>query len=75
MANKNKHWKIHVKGEPTADEIHRAVGASGGLITRIHRERGETHVYYTGEEGGKEGHGLQGGGPPTEVGEDEVTKF
>lgn len=70
----SKHYKIHVKGEPTADEIHRAVGAGGGLITRIHRERGETLVYYTGGEG-KETRGLQGAGAPTEVSADEVTKF
>ncbi|HEU4562210.1 MAG TPA: hypothetical protein VFS20_30555 [Longimicrobium sp.] len=74
MASKHKHWKIHVKGEPTADEIHRAIGAGGGLVTRIHREGGETRVYYTGEEGGK-GHNLPGAAAPSEVGEDEVTKF
>jgi hypothetical protein len=69
-----KHYKIQVKGEPAIDEIHRAVGAGGGLVTRIHRERGETHVYYTGGDG-KETRGLQGAGAPTEVRAGEVTKF
>jgi hypothetical protein len=71
----SKHWKVQVKGEPGVDEIHRAVGSSEGLVTRIHREKGETHVYFTGEHGLKEGHGLAGGGAASEVKPEEVTRF
>jgi hypothetical protein len=71
----SKHWKVHVKGEPSLDEIHRAVGASEGLVTRIHREKGETQVYFTGEHGLKDGHGLPGGGAASEIKADEVTRF
>ncbi|HET6762996.1 MAG TPA: hypothetical protein VFH27_04970 [Longimicrobiaceae bacterium] len=71
----SKHWKVQVKGDPTADEIHRAVGANGGLVTRVHREKGETHVYFTGEEGLKEGHGLHGAGAASEVKAGDVTRF
>jgi hypothetical protein len=71
----SKHWKIHVKGEPSLDEIHREVGGHGGLITRIHREKGETQVYFTGEDGDKAGNGLKGGSAAQEVHADEVTRF
>jgi hypothetical protein len=71
----SKHWKIQVKGEPSVDEIHREVGSHGGLITRIHREKGETHVYFTGDDGAKAGGGLRGGSAATEVSEKDVTKF
>lgn len=71
-----RHWKIHVKGDPTADEIHRAVGGGGGLITRIHRDRGETHVYFTADEPGKDLHAaLRGAEAAREVKADEVTRF
>ncbi|MFL5385267.1 MAG: hypothetical protein ACJ8GN_22340 [Longimicrobiaceae bacterium] len=69
-----RYWRLKLKGEPSADDIHRGVGKGGGVVLRVHREKGETHVYYSGEEGG-EGHGLAGGGRPESVKLDDVTKF
>ncbi len=43
-----KHWQIAVKGTPGTDEIERCVGAGGGLVTRVHTERGRTDVYMAG---------------------------
>ncbi|HKP74515.1 MAG TPA: hypothetical protein VJT67_03185 [Longimicrobiaceae bacterium] len=68
-----KYWRVKVKGEPSVDDIHRAVGQSGGQVLRIHHEKGETHVYYAGE-GGAEAHGLEGGGRATSVKLADVSK-
>jgi len=69
-----KYWRLRVKGEPTADEIHQGVGRSGGQVLRVHREKGETHVYFAGDDG-SESHGLAGGGRPESVKLDDVTTF
>jgi hypothetical protein len=71
-----KHYKTSFKGEKSLDEIQSAVGRGGGLLTRVHMDRGETHVYYASD---AEGHGKHlgdlGAGPPSEVRESEVSKL
>ena len=73
-----KHYKASFKGEKTLDQIQQAVGRGGGLVTRVHTEGGQTHVYYSAEKG-VEGHGKHlgdlGAGAPSEVSESEVTKI
>ena len=69
-----KYWRLKVKGDPSADEIHRGVGKGGGLVLRVHREKGETHVYYAGEDA-QESHGLAGAGRPESVKLDDVSKI
>jgi hypothetical protein len=71
-----KHYKASFKGDKPADEIQNAVGRGGGLVTRIHSEKGETHVYFTGGEGhAKNLKALGVSGEPTEVSEDAVRKI
>lgn len=71
-----KHYKASFKGTKSVDEIHQAVGRGGGLVTRVHSDKGETHVYYASE--GQEGHGKHlrdlGAGDPSEVKESDVTR-
>ena len=70
-----KHYKASFKGEKPIDQIHAAVGRDGGLVTRVHVEKGETHVYFAGGEG--QGKHLREalGAEASEVGEDEVKKI
>jgi hypothetical protein len=71
-----KHYKASFKGNKSIDEIQNAVGRGGGLITRVHSEKGETHVYFTGGEGhGKNLGALGVSGEPREISEDEVHKI
>ena len=70
-----KHYKASFKGNKSPEEIERAVGQGGGLITRIDVGKGETHVWFSGGEGhGKNLQALGVSGDPSEVGEDEVKK-
>lgn len=69
-----RYYRLKLQGEPSADEIHRSVGKHGGLVMRVHREKGETHVYYAGGAGND----PAGGRPPegaSEVSLDDVTKL
>jgi hypothetical protein len=70
-----KHYKASFKGDKPLDQIQSAVGREGGLILRVHQDRGETHVYYASE---KEAHGKHlgelGAGPPSEVSEADVLR-
>lgn len=71
-----KHYKASFKGDKSADEIERAVGRGGGLVTRIDTAKGETHVYFSGGEGhGKNLGALGVSGEPAEVREDEAGKM
>jgi hypothetical protein len=70
-----KYYRLKLQGEPSADEIHRNVGKHGGLVMRVHREKGETHVYYAGAEGGDPGAAGKGAEGASEVSLDEVTKL
>jgi hypothetical protein len=71
-----KHYKGSFKGSHSAEDIERAVGRGGGLITRIDVGKGETHVWFSGGEGhGKNLQGLGASGEPGEVGEDDARKF
>ena len=69
-----RYYRLKMQGDPSAEEIHRHVGRSGGLVMRVHRERGETHVYYAGGEGNDPAGAkpLEGA---SEVRIDEVTKL
>lgn len=70
-----KHYKASVKGNRSPEEIERAVGQGGGLVTRIDVGKGETHVWFSGGEGhGKNLQALGVSGEPGEVGEDDVKK-
>lgn len=70
-----KHYKASFKGDKSADEIERAVGRGGGLVTRIDTGKGETHVWFSGGEGhGKNLGALGVSGEPGEVSEDDVKK-
>lgn len=44
-----KYWRMKLKGEHLADEIHSLVGQSGGNLVRLHYEEGETQVYFAAE--------------------------
>jgi hypothetical protein len=66
-----KHYKASFKGAKSAEEIERAVGKGGGLVTRIDVGKDGTNVYFSGGEG----HGKNLGAEPKEVGEDEVSKI
>jgi hypothetical protein len=70
-----KYYKLKLQGDPSHDEIHRAVGKSGGLVMRVHREKGETHVYYAGGEGNDPAGGNRAVEGADEVSLDEVTKL
>jgi hypothetical protein len=71
-----KHYSARFKGEKPAHEIHEAVGQDGGLVTRVHVEKGETRVYFTGGEGkGEHLRKRLGADAPTEVREAEVLKI
>jgi hypothetical protein len=71
-----KHYKASFKGSKSPEEIERAVGRGGGLITRIDVGRGETHVYFSGGEGHGRNLGALGvSGEPSEVREDEASKL
>lgn len=70
-----KHYKASFKGEKSADEIQNAVGRGGGLVTRVHSEKGETHVYFAGGEGHEKNLRALGAGAPSEVSEDAVRKI
>jgi hypothetical protein len=69
-----KYYRLKMQGDPSPEEIHRHVGRSGGMVMRVHRERGETHVYYAGGEGNDPG-GAKGPEGASEVHLDEVTKL
>ena len=69
-----KYWQMKVKGDPSADDIHRSVGESGGVVLRVHREKGETQVFFSGEEGKDAGKRLTGAGRAAAVKLDAVTK-
>ena len=70
-----KHYKASFKGSKSPEEIERAVGKGGGLLTRIDVGKGETHVWFSGGEGhGKNLQALGVSGDPKEVGEDDVKK-
>ncbi|WP_420127667.1 hypothetical protein [Longimicrobium sp.] len=71
-----KHYKASFKGDKSVDEIHNAVGRGGGLVTRVHSEKGETHVYFTGGEGHEKNlRALGVSSAPAEVSEDAVRKI
>jgi hypothetical protein len=70
----NRYWRVKVKGDATADEIHRSVGSAGGQVLRVHREKGETHVFFASAND-KEAHGVAADGQATEVKLDDVTKI
>jgi hypothetical protein len=70
-----KHYKASFKGAKSAEEIQRAVGRGGGLVTRIDVASGETHVYFSGGEGHERNLGAAGGSAPAEVGEDAAHKI
>jgi hypothetical protein len=69
-----KHYKTSFKGEKPLDQIHAAVGRDGSLVTRVDVARGETHVYFHGEGGGKHLREALGAGDVTEVREEDVRK-
>ncbi|HYR06864.1 MAG TPA: hypothetical protein VEQ60_03770 [Longimicrobium sp.] len=71
-----KHYKASFKGDKSIEEIQNAVGRGGGMISRVHSEKGETHVYFSGGEGhGKNLQALGASGEPSEIKEDEIHKF
>ena len=69
-----KHYKTSFKGEKPIDQIHAAVGRDGSLVTRVHVEGGETHVYFAGQGGGKHLREALGAGDVSEVREEDVKK-
>ena len=71
-----KHFKASFRGEKPLHEIHEAVGHDGGMVTRVHVEKGETHVYFAGGEGKGEHLRKQlGGDAPKEVREEEISRI
>jgi hypothetical protein len=43
-----KHWRLKLAGERSPDEVHSAVGARGGLVTRVQYDGEHTHVWVAG---------------------------
>jgi hypothetical protein len=68
-----KHWRLQLEGERSTDEIHSAVGASGGLVTRVEYDGEQTHVWVAGHEAIHEQ--LAEVGRPEEVSADDVQKL
>ena len=71
-----KIYRLALKGQRPADEVHRVVGEGGGLVLRVHQERDETHVYYEADDAAPDGRGIaKEHGRPTEVKAADVTKI
>jgi hypothetical protein len=69
-----KYWRLKLKGQRSVDDIHCAVGRSGGIVVRVHVEGGETSVYLAAEESLREQvrEAIRAVGPAEEVGEQIV---
>ena len=42
-----KYWRLQLKGELSPDQVHAALPEGAVSLLRIHKERGETHVYFS----------------------------
>lgn len=74
---KIKYWKLKMKGEQSMDQIQAAVGRGGGILLRVHFERGETQVYFAAEKSAVAEvlKGFKAAQAPTEVGVDKISKL
>ena len=69
-----KHWRLKLAGERSPDEVQSAVGASGGLVTRVEYDGEQTHVWVAGHEAIHErlAQEIESLGTPEEVSADDV---
>lgn len=72
-----KYWQLSIKGERSADEIQSAVGSSGGLLLRVHVERGQTRVYFAAQDAATKAvaQSIKGAKALTAIALEEVTKL
>lgn len=71
-----RHYRTSFKGERPLHEVHEAVGAGGGILTRIHVEGGETRVYFAAADASADEHLRRlGAGKAEELREDEVSRI
>jgi len=47
-----KYWHLQLKGELSPDQVHAALPEGAVHLLRIHREKGETHAYFSAEQPG-----------------------
>ena len=44
-----KYWQMKIRGEQSVEEIQSAIGQNGGMLVRIHFEKGETRAYFAAD--------------------------
>lgn len=71
-----KYWRLRLKGDLSPDQVHASLPESALNILRIHKEGGETHVFFstTGQAGAADTKN-RAGQSSEEVGLDVVTKI
>ncbi len=47
---KTKYWRLRLKGDLSPDQVHASLPEHASNILRIHKEGGETQVYFSMEE-------------------------
>ena len=63
-----KYWRLRLKGELSTEQVQAAL-PENAMLLRIHRERAETHVYFSTAQQ----HGLPNVGSRTGEGAEEVS--
>jgi hypothetical protein len=73
----HKFWRLTLKGQPSIDDIHSAVGASGAIVVRLHFEAGQTQVYVAADEAARDHvvKAIKASGPAEEVSHSDATKL
>jgi hypothetical protein len=70
------YWRLRLKGDLSPDQVHASLPEPAVNVLRIHKERGETEVYFsTAEHVGAAQVRTRAGESAEEVGLDTVTKI
>lgn len=71
-----KYWRLRLKGDLSPDQAHASLPEHAVHILRIHKEGGETHVYFSTDKlAGDAKLRSRSGETAEEVGLDVVTKI
>jgi hypothetical protein len=71
-----KYWRLRLKGDLSLDQVHASLPESTVHVLRVHKEHGETQVYFsTAEQPGAAAVKSRAGDAAEEVSLDSVAKI